>query len=94
MKKENPEYETLQIQDRFEADIIVVGMDYAGIAAVRAARETGADVIGLDEHSCEDIPLAGRNFEHRWMLTYAAGWACVRSILQRCRASVLRRNTQ
>ena len=74
--KNGPKREALRIQDRFEADIIVVGMDYAGIAAVRAARETGADVIGLDEHSCDDLPLAGRNFEHmnsRFMQEHGIG---------------------
>lgn len=55
---------TPDISDRFEADIIVVGLGFAGIAAVRAARETGADVIGLDRRPCTALPLSGRNFEH------------------------------
>ena len=56
--------EQLPIRDHFESDIIVVGLGYAGIAAVRAARETGADVIAMDPRDYADIRLGGRNFEH------------------------------
>lgn len=53
-----------RIRGGFETDVLVVGLGFAGSAAVRAARESGADVIGLEACPLDDFAPAGRDVCH------------------------------
>ena len=46
------------------ADIVVVGLAHAGSAAVRAAAETGAKVIGIEEKSEKTYSVWGGDYGH------------------------------
>lgn len=53
-----------QATKKHRADVIVVGLGYAGSAALRAARETGASVIGLEAQEEKGYRLFGRDVGH------------------------------
>ncbi len=61
--KPEPIAETL-IASTSEADVVVVGLGYAGSAAARAAAEAGASVIGLENMKKERQVLFGRDIGH------------------------------
>ena len=42
-----------QIREEVTADVVVVGLGYAGAAALRAAAEAGARVVGLEQQELE-----------------------------------------
>lgn len=53
-----------QISHVHEADIIVVGLAHAGSAAVRAAAEAGAKVIGIEEKKEKLFSVWGADYGH------------------------------
>lgn len=53
-----------QISETRTADVVVIGLGYAGGAAVRAAVETGASVIGVEAMPRERQVLFGRDVGH------------------------------
>ncbi len=53
-----------EIRQRYAADIVVVGLGYAGTAAVRAACESGASVIGIEQKTEERYTSYGRDIGH------------------------------
>ncbi len=53
-----------QITAAYDCDILVIGMGYAGIAALRAAAEKGASVIGLESRPKEAHWCVGHDIGH------------------------------
>lgn len=53
-----------QLEHGGEADLIVVGLGYAGVAATRAAAEKGVRVIGLEQQNRERQNVYGRDIGH------------------------------
>lgn len=53
-----------QISETFEADVVVVGLGYAGTAAFRAAAESGVRTIGLEKSDEEHYSVWGRDIGH------------------------------
>lgn len=53
-----------QIKYRHEADVVVVGLAHAGSAAVRAAAEAGARVIGIEEKREKSFSVWGADVGH------------------------------
>ena len=53
-----------QIKFTHQADVVVVGLAHAGSAAVRAAAESGAKVIGLEEKSEKVYNVWGKDVGH------------------------------
>ena len=53
-----------QIRFRHEADVVVVGLAHAGSAAVRAAAEAGAKVIGIEEKKEKTYSVWGADVGH------------------------------
>lgn len=53
-----------QITTHYETDLAIVGLGYAGIAAMRAARECGAAVIGIEKMTEEKYRSFGRDIGH------------------------------
>lgn len=53
-----------QISRTEEADVVVVGLGYAGTAAVRAAAEEGASVIGIEMMARDRYDSFGRDIGH------------------------------
>lgn len=53
-----------QIAHRHEADVVVVGLGYAGSAAMRAAAEEGAKVMGLEMMTEKNYKSWGRDVGH------------------------------
>lgn len=53
-----------EIRAVYTADVVVVGLGYAGSAAFRAAAEAGAAVIGLEAQQEEKYTLFGRDVGH------------------------------
>ena len=53
-----------EIEEIYNAEIVVVGLGYAGSAAFRAATEAGASVIGIEAQSEEKYTLFGRDVGH------------------------------
>lgn len=53
-----------QIASTHMADVVVVGLGYAGTAALRAAAEAGAEVIGLEMMERERFSTLGRDVGH------------------------------
>ena len=53
-----------EIGQTYTADVIVVGLGYAGTAALRAAAEQGASVIGLEILSEKAYHTFGRDVGH------------------------------
>ncbi len=47
-----------------EADVVVVGLAHAGSAAVRAAAEAGAKVIGIEEKTAKRYSVWGADYGH------------------------------
>lgn len=59
----------LPVEDRLiveehRADVVVVGLGYAGSAALRAAQEAGVSVIGIESQPEERYTLFGRDVGH------------------------------
>ena len=59
----------LPVEDRLiveehRADVVVVGLGYAGSAAMRAAQEAGVSVIGIESQPEERYTLFGRDVGH------------------------------
>lgn len=50
-----------EIKFTHQADVVVVGLAHAGSAAVRAAAEAGAKVIGLEEKSEKVYSVWGKD---------------------------------
>ena len=48
----------------FDTEIVVVGLGHAGTAAVRAAREAGADTIGLEQQTYDVYRVTGSRAAH------------------------------
>ena len=53
-----------QVRETAECDLVVVGLGYAGTAALRAAAEEGAVGIGLEMRSREKYFSFGRDIGH------------------------------
>ena len=53
-----------QIREEVTADVVVVGLGYAGAAALRAAAEAGARVVGLEQQELEKFRSFGRDIGH------------------------------
>ena len=53
-----------QIREEVTADVVVVGLGYAGAAALRAAAEAGARVVGLEQQEQEKFRSFGRDIGH------------------------------
>lgn len=53
-----------QIKFTHQADVVVVGLAHAGSAAVRAAAEAGAKVIGIEEKSEKVFSVWGKDVGH------------------------------
>ena len=53
-----------QIASRHTADVVVIGLGYAGTAAVRSAAESGATVIGIEKMREEKYNAWGRDIGH------------------------------
>lgn len=53
-----------QIAARHEADVVVVGLGYAGTTALRAAAEGGAKVIGIEQMTKEKFSTWGKDIGH------------------------------
>lgn len=53
-----------QIKFTHEADVVVVGLSHAGSAAVRAAAEAGARVIGIEERKEKTYSVWGADYGH------------------------------
>lgn len=66
-----PEISDADVEETLEADVVVVGCGVAGVAAVRAAAESGATVIAIDKangpqcRSGEYAVINGK-VQHRW----------------------------
>ena len=52
------------IQEEFTADVVIVGLGYSGTAALRAAAESGAQVIGLEAMPERSFTTFGRDIGH------------------------------
>ena len=53
-----------EIAETVTGDVVVVGLGYSGAAAVRAAAEAGADVIGIELMNGEKFTSFGRDVGH------------------------------
>ena len=53
-----------QIREAVTADVVVVGLGYAGAAALRAAAEAGGRVVGLEQQELEKFRSFGRDIGH------------------------------
>lgn len=56
--------DSAQIKETMETDVVVIGLGYAGTAALRQLAEDGVRVIGIEEQSLDRYHTFGRDIGH------------------------------